>query len=281
MMMKIEKILSISEGVKNGKVTEISRVQDLNDKDIEKLDKSKFKKSTSQRKTERLEAKCFVILKDDFEDYERGNDSKIQSLKEDIQDKDKTIKQLQDKLSAIDEDYQKKIENIKRENNAKMDELKEALHDKDLEIEKVKTRYEKEIGNLKESYQKEINGLDLYDEDKHMKIKDHDDIISNLKLFDEDKHMAISDHEDEVKGITSDHEDEVKGIKDKIVRETIINNDRIHELEKGLTFRGFIRGKYKTPLKDLKEGIDHFQYIAQYSETYENQVLDVKDKGDK
>ena len=248
-MMKIEKILSISEGVKNGKVTEISRVQDLNDKDIEKLDKSKFKKSTSQRKTERLEAKCFVILKDDFEDYERGNDSKIQSLKEDIQDKDKTIKQLQDKLSAIDEDYQKKIENIKQEHSAKIDELKEALHDKDLEIEKVKTRYEKEIGVFREEIQKEINALELYDEDKHMKIKDHDD--------------------------------EVNGIKDKIVRETIINNDRINELEKGLSFRGFIRGKYKTPLKDLKEGIDHFQYIAQYSETYENQVLDVKDKGDK
>lgn len=249
MMIKIEKILSISEKVKNGKPKEISRVQDLNDKDIGQLDKSKFKKSTSQRDEPRLESKCFVILKDDFEDYERGIDSKIQSLEEDIQDKDKTIKQLQDDLSAIDEDYQKKIENIKRENNAKMDELKEALHDKDLEIERTKTRYEKEIGVFREEIQKEINALELYDEDKHMKIKDHDD--------------------------------EVKGIKDKIVRETIINNDRINELEKGLTITGFIRGKYKTPLQDLKEGIEHFQYIAQYSETYENQVFDVKDKEDK
>lgn len=248
-MIKIEKILSISEKVKNGKPKEISRVQDLNDKDIGQLDKSKFKKSTSQRDEPRLESKCFVILKDDFEDYERGIDSKIQSLEEVIEDKDKTIKKLKDDLSAIDEDYQKKIENIKEENNAKMDELKEALHDKDLEIERTKTRYEKEIGLFREEIQKDINALELYDEDKHMKIKDH--------------------------------ENEVKGIKDKIVRETIINNDRINELEKGLSFRGFIRGKYKTPLQDLKEGIEHFQYIAQYSETYENQVFDVKDKEDK
>lgn len=277
MMMKIERQLSISQDKKGN---EIARVQDLTKDQIKNLNKDKFRKTKSQRNESRLEADVYIILKEDFNEIE-NNFSKIQSLEEDIQDKDKTIKQLQDDLSAIDEDYQKKIENIKREDNAKIDELNEALHDKDIEIEKVKTRYEKEIGNLKESYQKEINGLDLFDEDKHMKIKDHDDIISNLKLFDEDKHMAISDHEDEVKGITSDHNDEVKGIKDKIVRETIINNDRIHELEKGLTFRGFIRGKYKTPLKDLKEGIDHFQYIAQYSETYENQVLDVKDKGDK
>ena len=78
-----------------------------------------------------------------------------------------------------------------------------------------------------------------------------------------------------------DHEKEVKGIKDKIVRETITHNDKINELEKGLSITGFIRGKYKTPLQDLKEGIEHFKYIAQYSETYENQVLNVKDKEDK
>ena len=190
-----------------------------------------------------------VIFKDDFNDYENQMNEKIKSLEDVIADKNQTIKKLEDDLSTIDEDYQKKIENIKQENNAKIDELKEALHDKDLEIERTKTRYEKEIGVFREDIQKEINDLDLYDEDKHMKIKDH--------------------------------ENEVKGIKDKIVRETIINNDRINELEKGLTITGFIRGKYKTPLQDLKEGIEHFQHIAQYSETYENQVLNVKDKEDK
>ena len=245
MMMKIERQLSISQDKKGN---EIARVQDLTKDQIKNLDKDKFRKTKSQRNESRLEAEVYIILKEDFNKIE-DNFSKIQSLEEVIEDKDKTIKKLKDDLSAIDEDYQKKIENIKEENNAKMDELKEALHDKDLEIEKTKTRYEKEIGLFREEIQKDINALELYDEDKHMKIKDH--------------------------------ENEVKGIKDKIVRETIINNDRINELEKGLSFRGFIRGKYKTPLNDLKEGIEHFQYIAQYSETYENQVFDVKDKGDK
>ena len=277
MMMKIERQLSISQDKKGN---EIARVQDLTKDQIKNLDKDKFRKTKSQRNESRLEAEVYIILKEDFNKIE-DNFSKIQSLEEVIEDKDKTIKKLKDDLSAIDEDYQKKIENIKEENNAKMDELKEALHDKDLEIEKTKTRYEEKIGNLKEAYQKEINGLELYDKDKHMKISDHNEEVSNLELFDEDKHMKIQDHKDKISNLKSDHEKEVKGIKDKIVRETIINNDRINELEKGLSFRGFIRGKYKTPLQDLKEGIEHFQYIAQYSETYENQVFDVKDKGDK
>ncbi len=249
MMMKIERLLTITQDTKGN---DIARVQDLTNDQIKIIDREKFQEAKSTKNKSRLQAEAYVILKGDFNDYENQmteNISKINSLENEINEKNQTIKKLEDDLSAIDEDYQKKIENIKQENNAKIDELKEALHDKDLEIERTKTRYEKEIGVFREDIQKEINDLDLYDEDKHMKIKDH--------------------------------ENEVKGIKDKIVRETIVNNDRINELEKGLTITGFIRGKYKMPLQDLKEGIEHFQYIAQYSETYENQVLNVKDKEDK
>lgn len=249
MMMKIERLLTITQDPKGN---DIARVQDLTNDQIEILDREKFQKAKSTKNKSRLQAETYVILKEDFDDYENQmteNISKINSLEDVIEDKNQTIKKLEDKLSAIDEDYKKQIENIKQEDSAKIDELKEDLHDKDLEIEKTKTRYEKEIGVFREDIQKEINDLDLYDEDKHMKIKDH--------------------------------EKEVKGIKDKIVRETITHNDKINELEKGLSITGFIRGKYKTPLQDLKEGIEHFKYIAQYSETYENQVLNVKDKEDK
>ena len=246
MMMKIERLLTITQ---DSKGNDIARVQDLTNDQIKIIDREKFKEAKSTKNKSRLQAEAYVILKEDFNNYENQMNEKIKSLEDVIEDKNQTIKKLEDKLSAIDEDYKKQIENIKQENNAKIDELKEALHEKDLEIEKTKTRYEKEIGVFREDIQKEINDLDLYDEDKHMKIKDH--------------------------------EKEVKGIKDKIVRETITHNDKINELEKGLSITGFIRGKYKTPLQDLKEGIEHFKYIAQYSETYENQVLNVKDKEDK
>ena len=246
MMMKIERLLTITQ---DSKGNDIARVQDLTNDQIKIIDREKFKEAKSTKNKSRLQAEAYVILKEDFNNYENQMNEKIKSLEDVIEDKNQTIKKLEDKLSAIDEDYKKQIENIKQENYAKIDELKEALHDKDLEIEKTKTRYEKEIGVFREDIQKEINDLDLYDEDKHMKIKDH--------------------------------EKEVKGIKDKIVRETITHNDKINELEKGLSITGFIRGKYKTPLQDLKEGIEHFKYIAQYSETYENQVLNVKDKEDK
>lgn len=246
MMMKIERLLTITQ---DSKGNDIARVQDLTNDQIKIIDREKFKEAKSTKNKSRLQAEAYVILKEDFNNYENQMNEKIKSLEDVIEDKNQTIKKLEDKLSAIDEDYKKQIENIKQEDSAKIDELKEDLHDKDLEIERTKTRYEKEIGVFREDIQKEINDLDLYDEDKHMKIKDH--------------------------------EKEVKGIKDKIVRETITHNDKINELEKGLSITGFIRGKYKTPLQDLKEGIEHFKYIAQYSETYENQVLNVKDKEDK
>lgn len=242
MMMKIERLLSISQDKKGN---EIARVQDLTKDQIKNIPKDKFRKAKSQRKEGRLEAEIYIIFKEDFNDSE-NNDSKIQSLEAELEEKNKTIKQLKDKSLAIDEDHQKEIKNLKQEHSAKVDELKKDLHDKDLEIEKTKTKYEKEIGLFREEIQKEINALELFDEDKHIKL--------------------------------SDHNSEINGIKDKITREIIVNNNNIHELEKGLSIGGFIKGKYKTPLKDLKEGIDHMKYIAQYSEKYENQALNINKK---
>lgn len=311
-MMKIERLLSISQDKKGN---EIARVQDLTKEQIKNIPKDKFRKAKSQRKEGRLESEIYIIFKEDFDDLE-NNISKIQSLEAELEEKNQTIKKLEDGLSAIDEDHQKEMENIKQDNSAKVKALKDDLHDKDLEIERVKTEYEKQIGNLKEEHsanidelknglhekdielektkteyeteigelkekyerelgdfkekiQKEINHLQLFDEDKHMKIQDHNDKVSELKKtqFNSEYHMKIQDHKNKL-----------NEIKDTIIRETIVNNDNINELEKGLTIGGFIRGKYKTPLNDLKEGIDHIQYIAQYSETYENQVFNVNKK---
>lgn len=247
-MMKIERQLSISQDKKGN---DIGKVQDLKKDQIKNLKEShedKFKKTKSQRDESRLETDVYIILKDDFDEIENRMTeytSKIQSLEDVIEDKDKTIKKLQDDLSAIAEDNQKRIDKIKDDYSAKIDELNETIHNKDLEIEKTKTEYEEKIGNLKESHQKEIN---------------------NLKLFDEDSHMT-----------KLDHTKEINGIKDKIVIETIQYNDRINDLDNNLRPLKYIKGDYKPIIKELKEGIEHLKYIAQYSETQEEQIVqDIK-----
>ena len=207
-MMKIERLLSITQDKKGN---DISAVQYLTKDQINMLDRDRFRKSKSSKDRSRLETEIYIIFKEDFDDLENQmseNSSKIQSLEADIEDKNQTIKKLQDRLTAIDKDHQKEIEKIKQEDSAKVDELKEDLHEKDLEIEETKTKYERTIGNLKEDHQKEIShlkeshqkgieGLKLFDEDKHMKISDHISEVSQLKdnQFKEDYHMKISDHE--------------------------------------------------------------------------------------
>ena len=158
MMMKIERLLTITQ---DSKGNDIARVQDLTNDQIKIIDREKFKEAKSTKNKSRLQAEAYVILKEDFNNYENQMNEKIKSLEDVIEDKNQTIKKLEDKLSAIDEDYKKQIENIKQENNAKIDELKEALHEKDLEIEKTKTRYEKEIGVFREDIQKEINMMKI------------------------------------------------------------------------------------------------------------------------
>ena len=215
---------------------------------------------------------CDVIIgfPDEYEEFcheheilqtEIGNlQSEIQALKESHDAQEKTIKMLQDELSNIEEEHQKEIKKLDDEYSAKIDELNAVIHEKDLEIERTKTRYEKEIGELKESNQKEINSLELYDEESHMSIIEHQSEVFDLK-------------EAQWK--------EISGIKDKIVMETIHHNDNLNSHEKNLNLLGYIRGDYKSSFQALKEDIEAFKYIAQYIESKENLILpEVKIKED-
>lgn len=184
MMMKIEKLLTISDKILKGKKTEIAKVQDFDKEDIKKVDKTKFKKGKSQRGVKRLESKCFVILKEDFEEYERDINSQIEKLKNEIAEKDKSIESLQNQLSNIDEVNEEEIKKLDDDYSEEVQQLKEDLHEKDLEIERTKTEYEKKIGELK-----------IFDEDSHMSIAEHQKEINNLKLFDEEYHMKKEDHQ--------------------------------------------------------------------------------------
>lgn len=261
-MMKIEKLLTISD-------KDIVRVQDFNDKDKKQIDKKKFHHGESQRKESRLEAKVYVILKEDFDDYEEEVKSKMTELEE-------SIERLENQLSSIDEDHQKELKELDDEYSAKVDGLNKDLHDKDLEIKETEKEYEKKIGNLKEDNQKEINKLELFDEEKHMKIIDHQSELDNLKLFDEEKHMKITDHQSEVFGLKKENKEEIDGIKDKIVRETISHKDHISNLKKSLSFFGFLKGDYKSHLESLDEDIEHYEYIAKYIESKnDDEVQDI------
>lgn len=277
-MMKIEKLLTISDKMKDGKKKEMARVQDFDIEDMKKLDKNKFKKGKSQRGIPRLESDCLVILKDDFDDYEKEMNSQIDRLKSAIEEKNKSIESLQNRLSSIDEEHEEKINKLNEEYSDKIDGLNADLHEKDIEIEKVKTNYEKEIGDLKEKYERElgefrekiqidINKLKLFDEESHISIIDHQKEISDLKAEHQKElgKLNIFNPESDMK--ISDHNKKVNGIKDKIVIETINNKDNINELKESLSFIGFIRGKHKPIIKNMEEGNEHLKRISQYSES--------------
>lgn len=217
---------------------------------------------------------CDVVIcfPDEFEKLTEEHQqfqSQIKTLKKSLEEKEKSLEIAENKLSNIEEEHKKEIKKLKKEYSDKIDELNDDFHEKDLEIERTKTKYEKEIGVFRESIQKEINNLELFDEDKHMLIKDHQAEVSGLKLFDDEYHMNITDHQKKI-----------SGIKDKIVRETIQYNDKISELEKSLRLSGYIRGHHKSKIKELKEGIDDFKLIAQYIESQENGILQDVKKGE-
>lgn len=233
MMMKIEKLLTISDKMINGKKTEIAKVQDFDKEDIKKVDKTKFKKGKSQRGVQRLESKCFVILKEDFEEYEKDINSQIEKLKNEIAEKDKSIKSLQNRLSTIDEGKEEEIKKLNDDYSERIDKLNDDLHEKDLEIERTKTEYEKKIGGLK-----------IFDADSHMSIADHQKEINNLELFDEEYHMKISDHEKEL--------NKMRGNCLKLrVRENKGYSSYIEELDKLGRWDKF-RNKDKAILKEMR-----------------------------
>lgn len=229
---------------------------------------------------------CDVIIcfPDEYEEFLKEHEFlqvENQSLTESKDANQKTIKKLQDELSAIDEEHQKKIKKMEDEYSARIDELNAVIHQKELEIEKTKTKYETEIGNLKTEHQKKINGLKIFDKTSHMSIIDHQKEISELKdqhqkemdaleLFDEEKHMKINDYFKEI-----------SGIKDSISRQTIIHNDNLNSLGNNLNLIPYIKGKHKESIELLKEDIEAFRYIAQYIESKENAILpEVKRKED-
>ena len=208
--------------------------------------------------------------------------SQIPSLEKSLEEKEQSIEKLQNQLSAIDEDHQKKMGELQDQYSEEIDQLKADLQEKSLEIERTKTKYEKEIGDLKEDYekqigefreeiQKQINSLKVFDEEKHMLIKDHNSEVSALKenQFNPEFHMSIIDHQKEV-----------NAIKDSIVRQTIQYNDKISELN-AINLWKYLKGELSSISKDLKEGIDNFEMIAQYIESKNGAIIpDVKKSED-
>lgn len=238
---------------KNGKLKEYSISLGVNTK----INEDRF----YQNDNGKLICDVIIGFPDEYEKFSHDHENlqtEIQALKESNDAQAKTIKMLQDKLSNIEERHQKEIKRKDDEYSAKIDGLNEDIHQKSLEIERTKTKYEKEIGVLKEEHQKELN---------------------QLQLFDEESHMSIIDHQNEVFELKEEHQKEFSRIKDSIAKETIHHNDNINDLEKGLNLFGYIKGEYKTPLKALKEDIESFRMISQYLESKENAIpQDVKMK---
>ena len=226
------------------------------------IEDSKFYKNDNGK----MVCDVLVCFPDEYEKLMSDHNdlqSQITELNETISSQKKTIESLENQLSSIDEDHRKELKELNDEYSAKVDGLNKDLHDKDLEIKETEKEYEEKIGNLKEDNQKEINKLELYDKEYHMKI--------------------------------TDHQKEVSGIKDRIVRETIHHNDNLNSLDKNLesledniNLIGFIKGRPKSKLKELKEStselkkdIEAFRYIAQYIESKnDDEVQDVKLKKD-
>ena len=151
---------------------------------------------------------------------------------------------LEKELSSIYEKHDKELEDVKNDLNGQVKELKDKVHEKDIEIEKTKTKYEKKIGDLKEENLNHINDIDIFDEEKHILIKDH--IL------------------------------EVNGIKNRIVEGLIPHNDNINQLDSISLWR-FLKGDLKEVRKDLKKDIQVFQDISHYIESKnENVIVEIK-----
>lgn len=263
MKMKIQKLLTMSD---EGLV----RVQDFNNDDKKFLDEEKFREGTSRTGSPRHEADVYIIFCDEFDKMEsqmNESQSQIQSLENDILEKDKRIKSLENELSSIHENHEKELKEVKDDLNERIKLLNKDNHKKDIEIEKVRTNSAEEIGRIKEANLNHINGLNLFDEDKHILIKDHNEEISKLKesQFNPESDMKISDHNLEI-----------NGIKNRIVKETIHHNDTINKLD-SIGIWKFIKGDLKKVRNELKEDIQQYEYIAEYIESKNgNVILEIK-----
>lgn len=169
------------------------RIQDFTKRD--NVDESKFVEGKNQRGTPQMQTQMLVLYQEEFTNLEK----EIQSLNEDITEKDNTIKKLQHELSTIEQTHSKSTEKIKEENYQRIDELNNTIKTKDNNINTMKLNHSKEIArlkndiaqlekkhlqeitNIKLEHQKELNDLTLYDEDYHMKISDHEKALNTIR----------------------------------------------------------------------------------------------------
>lgn len=268
MKMKIQKLLTMSD---EGLV----RVQDFNNDDKKFLDEEKFREGTSRTGSPRHEADVYIIFCDEFDKMEsqmNESQSQIKSLENDILEKDKRIKSLENELSSIYEKHEKELQEVKDDLNGKIKQLNEDVHQKDIEIEKVRTKSAEEIGQIKEANLNHINGLDLFDENKHILLKEYNKEVSKLKesLFNPESDMKIKDHNFAI-----------NGIKNRIVEAIIPHNDNINKLD-SINLWKYLRGDLKKIQKDLKEDVRVFEEISHYIESKNENIIDVniKDEDD-
>lgn len=210
---------------------------------------------------------CFPDEYQKFSDDLENAQTQIQSLKNEILEKNESIERLENELSAIYSDHKKEIKKLKDEYDEEINQLKEDLHGKDIEIERTKAEYEKKIGDLKEANLNHIQDIKIFDEEKHILIKDHNEEVSKLKEkeFNPESDMKIEDYFLEV-----------NGIKNRIVEGLIPHNDNINQLD-SIGFWRFLKGDLKEVRKDLKNDIQVFQDIAHYIESKnENVIVEVK-----
>ena len=212
------------------------RIQDFTKKD--NVNESKFVESKSQRGKKQLQTQIVVLYQDEFTDLEK----KIQSLKDDITEKNNTINKLEHELSNIEQTHSKSTNKIKEENSQRIDELNNTIKRKDNDINTMKLKHSKEIASLKS----EITQL----EQKHLKemtnIKlEHQQELNDLTLYDEEYHMKISDHEKALNTIRS------KCLKLR-VHDCNTNMKLISKLEGYGRFEKF-RNKDNDTIKEMKE----------------------------
>lgn len=193
-MMKTFKSQMKKEFYKNGKLKQYSISMGVNTEINEDL--------FQENENGKMVCDVVICFPDEFkkltEEHQKFQ-AENQTLKKTLEEKKKSLEIAENKLSNIEGKHQKEMQEMKEEYSRKIDGLNEDLHEKDLEREKtigdLKEKYQSQIGDLKEKTQKDLNGLELFDEDKHMLIKDHNDEISSLKLFDEEYHMKKEDHQ--------------------------------------------------------------------------------------
>lgn len=172
----------------------------IGSKDILKADEDKY---FYHNKKEKFVSDVIIYYKEDHVELMK----EIQDLKDCINDKDETIKKLQNELTSIHSDNKKEIKSIQDENNERIDKLNKDLSSKDLQIQEIKSKYDNEIANLKLQQTKDIAELknthsnevfEAHDKFKNtlisLRMKDHKENTRFIAEFEDlnfiDKHTS-------------------------------------------------------------------------------------------